>query len=453
MANKRLRAIYHRLPLRWRPPRGARKYRALNEESQWWPVERIQEHQLARLRGILTHARENVPYYTGLIRQAGIDPEGLKSLEDLRSLPILEKQVVRDKTRALTADDWKRWKPVTHVTGGSTGQRLAVLMGRAGYYAHLADQMRHYDWAGYHFGDRLAMFTPHLQDFDRQEQLFDFHRPRNTLFVNGRLFSQETLAAMTEALARFRPEAIIASPSHLHLLCQYLAEKGMGAIRPRALMTTSEMLYDFQREEIGRFFGTRVYDFYGMSEHAAGGAECEAGRYHMSLEYTVTEVLRPDGTPAQPGEMGEIIGTNLVNYAMPLIRYRTGDLGVPAEGPCPCGRTLPALERVSGRSQDLIVTPRGVTVFSSVRFSFHDIRTVKEVQIVQEDVSRFRIRAAVADGYRPEHGQKMAQALARGLGYEATVTVEPVSHLARTEQGKLRLVECRVPLNTASRSA
>ncbi|NLC57629.1 MAG: phenylacetate--CoA ligase family protein [Armatimonadetes bacterium] len=438
-----MRRIYHRLPVPWRPPRGVRAFQRLNEEMQWWPPARIEEYQVRRLRAFLCHAQAHVPYYADLFAGLGFDPEQLSSLEEFRRLPLLEKACVRDNPKAFTAADWRRWKPVVRRTSGTTGQRLEVLMSERAQHAHAADRERRYRWAGYHPGDRLAVFLQFLSP--APEEHCYRHRPRNWLCLNLQVADSERLRWVVARLAEFRPEGILAYPSHLYWLYQYLAEHPNEAIRPRVLMTDAEMLYDFQRQQIEAFFGVRVADYYAMSEHAASAAQCAAGAYHVGAEYALVEVLRPDGTPARPGEMGEVVGTNFENYAMPLVRYRTGDLAVVGDDPCPCGRGLPTLARVVGRTQDVMLTPTGPARFPNWSFSFHDVPGVREVQIIQEEVHRFRIKAVPGPGYQEVDADRLAHALCRSLEFPAQVAVELVERIPRTVSGKFRLMECRVP--------
>lgn len=440
---QRVRRLYDLFPLPYRVPAGVRVARQFNEQFQWWEPEAARAYQLRRVRELLRHAAENVPYYASLFHRLGFRPEALADLAGLRALPILEKQTVREQQEALTARNAAQFEPALHTTGGTTGQRLQVLVGRRSRHAHAADRERHYHWGGYEPGQPMAVFARFLCPVQGAERYHE--RPRRWLYFNAQQINEEELGAILRRTARFRPFGLIAFPSHLYWIYQYLSAHPLEGIRPRVLMTDAEMLYAFQRAEIEKFFDARIYDFYGMSEQAAGAAQCEAGQYHVSAEYTYVEVLRPDGTPAAPGETGEIVGTNFENYAMPLIRYRTGDLATVGEGACPCGRTLPVLREIAGRTQDLIVTPKGITRFPNWRFTFHETRAVKEVQIVQEAVQRFRIRAVTTPEFGTEDANILTEALVRCFDYPIEVSMELVASLPRTARGKLRLVQCEVP--------
>lgn len=440
-----LRKVYHKLPLRWQLPAGAQELRRRNEQSQWWSLDVIRARQLERLQALVRHAETNVPYYGELFPRIGFHAEELRSLEDMQRLPLLDRYTVSSSFDALAARDAAAMRPAMRTTGGSTGVTVRVLMSERAQHAHLADVFRAYQWNGYTMGQRIVFFRQLFQTCPDPNAAWHYHRPRNELSINATTFSVPMLEEMLPRIARFRPEAMIACPSHLYLLSRYLTENPVPGIRPRTLLVTGEMLYDFQREQMERVFGCQPAILYGMAEHVASAAQCPAGRIHASADFTYMEILRPDGSPAAPGEVGEIVGTNLDNYAMPLLRYRTGDLAAWSDEPCPCGRALPVLEKIAGRTQDVIVTPAGVRAFPYWEFKFQEIPHVREFQIVQDAADHFLLKVLPGTGYQDEDGRQMAEMLQKGIGFPATVSVETVAGFQRTLRGKHRLVECRVP--------
>ena len=158
------------------------------------------------------------------------------------------------------------------------------------------------------------------------------------------------------ALEDFRPVYLCGYPSSMHVLAEYYRRAGQRPAPLKAVLTSAETLLDTQRRTIEETFRTRVFDQYGQTEMQSFWYECPAGRMHAHPLAGITEILRPDGSPAAPGEMGEIVLTGLINYAMPLIRYRVGDTARASSEKCPCGRGMPVIQEIGGRLDDFVYT-------------------------------------------------------------------------------------------------
>jgi len=261
------------------------------------------------------------------------------------------------------------------------------------------------------------------------------------LYMSSYHLAPQYLDHYLEALRRYRPVYLYGYASSCESLARHVLEREAKDVRFRAVLTSSETLFARQRALIERAFGCRVHDSYGSAEMVALATECEHSRLHVSPEVGVVEVLR-DGRPVGEGDVGELVCTGLLNSAMPLIRYRTGDAAVRSSSPCPCGRPLPILERIEGRVDDLLWTRDGRAI-GRLDPVFKGVEHVAESQIVQEDLGRIRVRLVPAPGYKDHDGLRISANLIERLG-DVNVLIEVVPFIERAG-GKFRAVICQVP--------
>jgi glycosyltransferase involved in cell wall biosynthesis len=222
----------------------------------------------------------------------------------------------------------------------------------------------------------------------------------------------------------------------------------------RVAIANAEPIYAYQREEIGAAFQCPVRETYGMAEMVAAASECAEGSLHGWPDVGVAEVLHDEADePVGPGESGRLVATGLVNRAMPLIRYGVGDRArfAPDSRRCACGRGLPILEQIEGRSDDVVITPDGRRVgrFDPV---FKADFPIREAQIVQEAPDRLVVRVVPAPGYLPEHAEDLRHRVRMRVGDSVAVTVESVDRIPRTRAGKFRAVVRRFRTRSASRA-
>jgi phenylacetate-CoA ligase len=207
----------------------------------------------------------------------------------------------------------------------------------------------------------------------------------------------------------------------------------------KAVITTSEKLTREMREVMKKAYGCRVYEEYSSVENAMFAGECEHGRLHVSPDAGIVEILREDGTPCGPGEVGEIVATGLFRTYQPLIRYRMGDLAAWDDQPCPCNRPMPILKEVVGRLEDVIVGPDGRQM---VRFHgiFVDQPHIREGQIVQEALDRILVKVVPAGQFGPRDEQDVIERVRQRLGSPVMVAVQLVGSIPRTKAGKFQAV-------------
>lgn len=414
-----------------------REYYAALKSSEWWPRERLEEHQQVALTELLRFCDARIPYYRRVFKDAGLDVTRA-TVADLASLPYVEKRDLReDPTRFIPVPEPRGL--ITQTTGGTTGTPLRYKVTReAVQYNYAAYEARIRNWAGVRFGQRMASISGKVivpndtvrPPFWRSNLAF------NQLYLSAYHLSERNLPFYIQRLERFRPAVIVGYTSTVHAIARFILEHDqIGRVRPTAVLVTSETLLAPVRADIERAFGCKLFDNYGLGELAAFISECPAGSMHISPEFAVVEVV---GTG---GDGGEIIGTGLRNLGMPLVRYRTGDLCVPAfDRTCDCGRELPIVERIVGRVDDVLVTADGGTLgAAALSLAFQSIPHLREGQVHQRPGGALVAHVAVTPEFDEHDERRLLDELRKRVGPLA-IEVKRVEALQRTGGGKQRVI-------------
>jgi phenylacetate-CoA ligase len=411
------------------------------ERSQYLPAEELRRLQWRRLRRLLAHAYEQCPFYRRRFDEAGLVPGDLRGLGDLRALPPLEKRQIQEHGPDMVARNWPRADLIRNQTGGSTGTPVTFYLNGDRKCSRAAATLRHNRWAGWDVGDKVAVIWGAPRDRPPATWRARLRGVllRDPLWLDTGRLTEATLAGFHAALGRYRPRIIQAYARAAVLFARYLEARGLPAYRPHALVTSAEVLEPGDRALLERVFGCPVFNRYGCREVSVVASECEAhGGLHTMAEGLYVEVDTPAG-PAAPGETGSILVTDLLNAAMPLIRYRIGDLGAWAAGPCPCGRHLPRLEKVEGRVTDFLVGCDGQLV-SGVFLATYVVAqrpSLGQVQIHQERAGAVVYRIKPGRDFRPGPDlDYLTRATREYLGEPAAVRAEVVDDLAAEPSGK-----------------
>jgi phenylacetate-CoA ligase len=266
----------------------------------------------------------------------------------------------------------------------------------------------------------------------------------NQLIMSSFHLSRATAKDYAAALTRFHPRALQAYPSSAYFLAREMLEIGESA-SVDIIFTGSEPVYAPQREVIERALCGRVFDFYGVAERVVFAMECAEHRgLHVAPEYGILELAEPEEQHAEG--LFEIVGTSLNNFAMPIIRFRTGDLTAPLDpGPCPCGRSMPLIRAIETRAGDMIVTPEGRHVtFSGLTHAFMGLANIKRSQLVQEAADRLNVRIVPARSFGGTDRDNLIAGLRAYLGDAIRIDLELVTDIPRDPSGKYRWVISRV---------
>ena len=425
------------------------KYIRELEETQWWPPDRIRELQNQKLQKLISHAYNNVGYYKSIFDERGLKPEDVKDSADLVKLPILTKQIIREKFPQLVARGFPMNKAWPSHTGGSTGEPMEFYSTFDQLRWATATFRRAEKWWGHGFGDRrvtISVRRPFMSKLRKLERLAG----RTTVFLVEEMLT-DVLPLFVRKLEKIRPRFVTGYPSAVYLLAHFIESSGRKlGFRPEAIVTGGEQLYDYQRELFTRVFGCSTYSCYGSYEMNQMAQECpEHAGFHIAAESVVIEIVDDNDCPLPAGKEGRVVATNLHNYVMPFIRYDMGDMGALADKICPCGRGLPLLERLSGRTTDFIITRNGNKVSGlALPWNFLSTNDIEQFQIVQEKRGEVVVKFIPQKGLDSDYKESMAVQLRAKyqniLGKDMEIRVEFVDRIPTTRDGKRRIVESKL---------
>ncbi|WEN41435.1 Phenylacetate-coenzyme A ligase [Thauera sp. GDN1] len=417
------------------------------EASQWWPRDRILNLQFERLQALLQDVAVHVPYYRDLFARIGFDRAAVRSVADLQALPFLTKAEIRAHADALRADDAKGLARFN--TGGSSGEPLIFFIGAERVTHDVAAKWRATRWWDVDIGDREIVVWGSPIELGTQDRV---RLVRDALMRTELLPAFEMSDAKVDGfIARIRerrPKMLFGYPSAISHIALRAEQRGvrLDDLGIKVVFCTSERLYDHQRETISRLCGCPVANGYGGRDAGFIAHECPNGNMHITAEDIVVEIIDEVGRVLPPGESGEIVVTHLATRDYPFIRYCTGDIGTLGDEVCTCGRGLPILKDIQGRSTDFVVAEDGTVLHGlSLIYILRDMPGVRAFKIVQE--SRCLTRALVV----PEEGADstgmdttVTEGFRRRLGRGVEVSVEFVESIPAEKSGKFRYVVSHV---------
>jgi phenylacetate-CoA ligase len=384
-----------------------------------------------------------------------VQPGDIRGQADLHKLPLLTKDDIRRHLYFdILSENHDKSRMLRVATSGSTGEPFACYVDRAQLEFRWAATLRAQEWTGYRFGDRCVRLWHQTLGMSRaqarKERLDAFLQRRR--FVPVFEMSDARLAEIVQAIASWRPVLLDGYAEALDLLARYLKSRGGAALRPRAIMSSAQMLPAASRALIEAVFGCAVFDKYGAREFSGIAYECEAHTgHHVVAEGYVVEMLR-NGKPVAPGEVGEIVITDLNNYCLPFLRYRLGDLGVavdPAFASCPCGRGLPLIGEIEGRVQSIIRGTDGQylpgTFFAHYLKDFD--HAIQRYQVVQEVPGGITFRVVKGGRYSDDVLQEVLATFRKYLGQRLRIDVEFVDGIEMVRTGKHLATVSRLPVD------
>jgi phenylacetate-CoA ligase len=406
--------------------------------SQYWPQERLAAEQDRLVREVVRTAWTEVPFYRQLYDLHGVDVAAVRGVADLPRLPVVTKRMLRE---AAPGDVTRRtpWRAHRYSTSGSTGHPFSLMVDADTMSRARALMLLRTMYAGYEPGDPVLQ-TGTAPDRGLVKGLKD--RLLRVAYVASFDLSESVIDRCLEVMDRRRVRFLTGYAQTLHLFAQRARAVGFNR-RLQAAVSWGALLLPHYRDQVRAAFGCRVYDSYGVGEGMQIAAQCEASEetFHQFSLHVACEVCA-DGQPLPPGEHGELVLTRLDAGATPLIRYAIGDMGAWTNGePCTCGRSLPLMRSIDGRSSDIIRTPSGrILILHFFSRIFSSAPTIRQFQIVQTRPEAIRVRLVTEPGFTSDHWERVRSEIASAGDPALQVEMELVDDIPVGANAKRRYI-------------
>lgn len=343
------------------------------------PSTALDEYVNKKLRYIVKYSYENVPFYNRLLKESKVDPSQIKNKSDLSKISFINKSILKNNPlKDLLSTEFVDTKLNVVKSGGSTGEPFSTYITDSEKERRLAVQLRAFLRTGQRFYNRWASL----------EAFTDYSKHRTSSFI----FPQIHVPLMwdterkIDALKSFDPYVLDGLSSSIWTLARYVNENKVRGVSPKLVFGTGELISPVFRQEINKAFNADYFDHVSCTEVGRTAWECKAHiGYHMNIDTTITQFVDDEGEEVAPGERGEIVYTSLDNYAMPLLRYKIQDIGIPIDDECTCGVNLPMMKMIEGRHNSFIVLPNGL-VISPWKF----IESIK-LYLLTDEINQYKV--------------------------------------------------------------
>jgi phenylacetate-CoA ligase len=398
--------------------------------------------QERKLRTLLNHAYENVPFYRRLFDSVGVKPKDITKSEDLYKIPTITKSQINNDKKDMLARNIGLSSCVEFKTSGSTGINLTVLFTRNDVVYNRGSYERVRNENGLRmFRDTLLIFgSPHtIPDKRRWYQCLGIRR------MEG-LDDLAPLDVQIRVLQKTKPDGVWGFPSAIKLLAKRIQTENIKGIFPRLIFTQGEVLDPETRSIINSVFKVKLFDVYGAYETGCMAWECDRhSGYHVNMDTVLIEFLDEKGTGVNSGERGRVVVTNLHSFAMPIIRYEMGDFAVPTHEECPCGRGGYLIKEIEGRYDDFIKIGGSKLISPRIPNQIIDsIRGVLEFRVIQEKEDELVIYVVKMDECKDILiAEEIDREFKKALGDDIFVNIKFVESIPREKSGKLRSVVSR----------
>ncbi len=415
-------------------------------EREKWDAETWRRWQEERLAYLLHRAATKVPYYREQWAERRRHGDRA-SWEYIENWPVLKKAPLRDNPLAFVADDCNVRRMFREQTSGTSGTPLTLWWSKetvVAWFALFEARLRR--WNGVSREDNWAILGGQsvIPPNTSRPPFWVWNSPMNQLYLSANHISGRTAQAYIDALRRYQVTHMIAYPSSVAVLAREAYKQNLTISGIKVVITNAEPVFPWQQDCIRKGFGSEIRETYGMAEIVAAASECQEATLHLWPEVGWIECLRDDvDEPEVLGVSGRLISTGLLNTDMPLIRYEVGDRTnqVSQISLCKCGRTLPAISGIEGRTNDMLIAPDGRRVYW-VNPVFYGL-PVQEAQIIQESLQSVRVRYVPASTFTDAIEGLIAERLQKRLG-QVKIIMDQLNSIPRGPNGKFQAVICNV---------
>ena len=434
-------------PHEWRNSTEYRYWRRFLASAQYWPFPKIEQWRLRQLKLQVTQAYQNTNGYRDLYDAAGVKPDDITKLSDIRFLPFTDKTLIRDNIEDFSVTDPAR---CYMTTSGSTGVPFGFYYPRGLDAVESAFVTSGWARAGWKGNMCKAVLRGNFVGDEKEPIAFD--PERNELLLSSFFLSSALFEKYVDAVKQYRTKALFAYPSSLHIFCDLLKETDKtGEISFDIILIASENIYDWLLEKTREIFPkAKIFAWYGQTEMTVLAGWCEhSKKYHVCPFYGYTEFINPDDVEAETGQESEIVGTDFHNRITPFIRYRTGDFAVKGKRGCPdCGRQYRLMERIIGRSHEAVVTKKGdyvaMAYFTGIHGDLFD--NVRQFRFYQDTPGVVVFRMVPKAAFRERDELHIRQELQRRLGNDIDLKIELTDDIPRSSGGKYNYLEQKLPV-------
>lgn len=412
--------------------------------NQWKTYEELKQEQEKQLKGILNFSYKNVLYYHSLLKRLKLKPNDVKKIEDLEKLPILTKEIIKQNWEGFKPINLSNMKYYEGYTGGSIGTPFKYRMSNNDYFLSVSIKYRDWSYGGYSLADKtLFMGGSSIVPNNKFKYKRRIHEIiKNIKFTSSFDMSDQELKSYVEVLNKFKPNFIYGYPSSIYFFAKWIEENNIKlSVNLKGIFTTSEKLFSYMRKVIKEIFNCEVHDAYGLNDGGVSAFECfEHNGLHIDTERSILEVVDGDGNQLEMGK-GEILATSLYNYAMPFIRYDTGDVGYLTDEVCSCGRNYKLLKELVGRSVDFLITPEGKNVHGwfFLYIFWEHCKGIKEYQVVQEKIDKIVIKIVPEESFDEKQLDEI-RTIIRKRSEGWNIEFKFVDKIKRTEAGKYKFI-------------
>jgi phenylacetate-CoA ligase len=427
-------------------------------ESQYWSREKLQSLQLSKLRHLTRYVQAHVPFYRGIMAQENFTWEDIRSLSDIRRFPFVDKRLIQDNHDAFIADHADPSQLIARTTGGSTGTPLTIYANDDFLARDKANTEYYMQALGldiFHHRS-LRLYGDKIDDALVDKGDYWYEMEGRKLVMSCYHISRDTASAYVDKINGYAPVYIHTRPSSILPLANYILQGDLELKAPlRVIICDGECLTDGQRRSIENAFHASLANIFGHTEGCAVGHPCShSDHLHFVPQVGLMEILDRNGDEVvTAGDKGEIVVTGFNNFIFPLIRYRTGDIGVLGEPTCPCGRNYPILSNIEGRIQDYVVDREGNLVpLAPAVFNYNDMdwKGIREFKVRQENPGELVIEIlpernvlAQSDASRYAIEDRIGAILGKAFTVRATF----VDAIPKTRLGKHRYLDQKLDLS------
>lgn len=417
------------------------------EKTQYLCLQELQDIQWQRLQKIYAFLWEKNNFFRSRFQEAGLSSSCLKEPADIAKLPILTKKEIQENGDSMISNGFEKKSLLHFKTGGSTGKALDIFITEECSELRNACARRHDRWTGWNPGEPIgaAWGNPKLP-VTIKEKLYH-HLLHPYIYLDTMAISSASVKEFSRRWAKVQPTLLYGHAHSIFILAQYIQDLGCDEIRPKGVLSTSMMLLPHERKLIEKVFFCKVTDRYGCEELGLIGSECETHHgMHLNIEHLVVEFIKEDGTYANNGEQGQIIITDLMNYAMPFIRYKVEDVGIPTDRECNCGRGLPLMDRVVGRVADFLIKKDSTKVagISLIENTLTKMPGIDQMQIVQHSLEDMELNIVLGIQFSQSVREQL-KSYFNEIFPGTNVTVNRVEEILPEPSGKYRFSICRIP--------